>query len=143
MDRKFLPTFAELIDRLSIHQLKEVFLAENKEKYKREMLDMQYDIDAIIKENNIKVTANLIRSIVVIAQMNAHIWYNESKARKGESQDLSLLKLTHGLNGLRNRACNYMLEEIGDGERQDWKTDCLAAEFNDWRISMFDKEEDE
>ncbi len=142
MDRKFLPTFAELIDRLSIHQLKEVFLSENKEKYKKEMFDMQHDIDLIIKENNIELTANVIRAIVVIAQMNAHIWYNESKARKGEGQDLSLLKLTHGLNGLRNRACNFMLEEIGDGERQDWKTDCLAAEFNDWRISMFDKKDE-
>jgi len=28
--RKFLPTLGELIDRLSIHQLKEVFIPENK-----------------------------------------------------------------------------------------------------------------
>jgi len=30
MKRKWLPTLGELIDRLSIHQLKEVFIPENK-----------------------------------------------------------------------------------------------------------------
>jgi len=143
MDRKFLPTCAELIDRLSIHQLKEVFFTENKEKYKQEMKDIQHDIDIIIHENDIKLTANLIRAIIVLAQINTHMWYNESKARRGESQDLNLLKLTHGLNGLRNRTCNFMLNEMGEEDRQDWKIDCLAAEFKDWKISLFDEEEDE
>ena len=31
--RKYLPTLGELIDRLSIHQLKEVFIPEHKEEY--------------------------------------------------------------------------------------------------------------
>ena len=32
-DRKYLPTLSELIDRLSIVQLKEVFIPEHKEEY--------------------------------------------------------------------------------------------------------------
>ena len=35
--RKWLPTLGELIDRLSIHQLKEVFIPENKKNYGKEM----------------------------------------------------------------------------------------------------------
>ena len=31
--RKYLPTLAELIDRLSISQLKEVFITDHKEEY--------------------------------------------------------------------------------------------------------------
>ena len=38
--RKFLPTLGELIDRLSIHQLKEVFIPENKDNYAQEMHDI-------------------------------------------------------------------------------------------------------
>ena len=38
--RKWLPTLGELIDRLSIHQLKEVFIPENKDNYAKEMKDM-------------------------------------------------------------------------------------------------------
>ena len=36
--RRFLPTLSELLDRLSIVQLKEVFITEHKEEYAQEML---------------------------------------------------------------------------------------------------------
>jgi hypothetical protein len=135
-ERQYIPTLAELIDRLSIHQLKEVFITQHKDKYRREMALILHDLDLIIKEKDIKITGNLIKAIIVVAQINEHIWYNESKVRKGETQDLSLLKLTHGLNGIRNNAMNYILELIGDNDRRDWKTDCLAAEFSDWDIKI-------
>jgi len=138
MERKWLPNLSELIDRLSIHQLKEVFIPEHKDKYAKEMKDIMHDIDIVIKEGDVDATSALIRSIIIVSQMNAHIWYNESKARSGESQDISLLKLTHGLNGIRNNAGNYILELIGQAERKDWKTDCLAAEFKDWEVSLID-----
>jgi hypothetical protein len=142
MSRKWLPTLGELIDRLSIHQLKEVFIPENKEKYAREMMDIMDDIESMIQEDKIQLSGELIRSIVVLSQINTHIWYNESKVRKGEDQDLSLLKLTHGLNGLRNNTMNYILDLIGKEGRKDWKTDCLAADFKDWEISLGLKRED-
>ena len=43
--RKYLPTLAELVDRLSIIQLKEVFITEHKEEYGQEIKD----IDSWIK----------------------------------------------------------------------------------------------
>ncbi len=141
MERKWMPSFSELIDRLSIHQLKEVFIVEHKDKYAKEMRDIIHDLNLLIKEGNIDISGELIISIIVLAQMNAHIWYNESKARKGEAQDLHLLRLTHGLNGIRNQICNYILSIIGEEDKQDWKTDCLADEFKDWEISLL-KEKD-
>ena len=143
MERKWLPTFAELIDRLSIHQLKEIFISEHKDKYAKEMEDICNDLQVIISEKDIKITGELIRSIVIISQINAHIWYNETKARQGIDQDLSLLKLTHGINGLRSEIQNYILELIGEVERKDWKIDCLASEFKNWEISLFKKKKDE
>ncbi len=140
MERKWLPQLPELIDRLSIHQLKEVFLPEHKKKYAEEMKLIVYDLNLIIEENGFKITGELLRAVIVIAQMNTHIWYNEAKARKGVNQDLSLLKLTHGLNGLRNDASNYFFEMLGMKERGDFKTDCLAAEFKDWSVSLRDED---
>jgi hypothetical protein len=135
-DRKWLPSFAELIDRLSIHQLKEVFIKEHKDKYFLEMQDIIHDLDILVEEGDIPLTGDILRTVIIISQINAHIWYNESKARKGESQDLHLLRLTHGLNGIRNRAGNHLLYLIGQNDRQDWKTDCLAEEFKDWDIKF-------
>ena len=130
--RKYLPTISELIDRLSIVQLKEVFIPENKENYATEMNDIVHDIDIILKENNIKLEGDIIRAIVVLSQMNAHIWYNESQVRKGEKGTDNLM-LTHGLNGIRNTAINKIMEVVGG--RKDYKVDCIAAEFKDWEVS--------
>ncbi len=136
MKRKWLPTFGELIDRLSIHQLKEVFLYEKKDKYRKEMQEMMHDLDQIIKDKDIKLSSELIKTIIILSQINEHIWYNETKVRKGESQDFSPLGLTHSLNGIRNRSMNYILELIGEIDRQDLKTDCLAADYAIWDIQL-------
>jgi hypothetical protein len=130
-ERKWLPTLNELVDRLSIHQLKEVFIPENKDNYAKEIKDMMHDIDLILEEMDGKVTAETIRAIIVLAQMNTHIWYNETKVRNGDGD--GDLHLTHGLNGLRNIAGNKIAECVGG--RKDYKVDCLASEFEDWEVS--------
>ena len=126
-----MPTLAELIDRLSIAQLKEVFITKHKEEYAQEISDIVYDIQLILN-NTDAIDAEVIRAIVVLSQMNLHIWHNESNYRKG-IKDGNNLELTHGLNGIRNTAKNK-IQEINGG-RKDYKIDCLAAEFKDWEIS--------
>ena len=132
MERRYLPTFSELIDRLSIVQLKEVFITDHKDEYAKEIADIVHDIQAHIKENNVVIDADVIRAIVVLSQMNLHIWHNETNYRKG-IKDGNDLELTHGLNGIRNTAKNKIQEVVGG--RKDYKVDCLAADFEDWEIS--------
>ena len=130
--RKYLPTLSELVDRLSIVQLKEVFIPEHKSEYSQEIADITHDIQMLLDEQDGKVTAETIRAIVVLSQMNLHIWHNESNYRKG-IKDGNNLELTHGLNGIRNTAKNRIQEVVGG--RKDYKIDCLAADFKDWEIS--------
>ena len=129
-DRKYLPTISELIDRLSIVKLKEVFITEHKEEYAKEIKDIVHDIDMLM--NWEKPTGEMIRAIVVLAQMNLHIWHNETKYRQGDGD--GNLGLTHGLNGIRNTAKNIIQDQVGGG-RKDYKIDCIAAEFKDWEVS--------
>ena len=130
--RKYLPTLSELIDRLSITQLKEVFISDHKEEYSEEIKEILHDIDLILQEKDVVVDAKFIRAIVVLSQMNLHIWHNESNYRKGIKEGNSL-ELTHGLNGIRNTSKNK-IQNLCNG-RKDYKIDCLAAEFKDWEIS--------
>ena len=130
-NRKYLPTLSELIDRLSIAQLKEVFITEHKQEYAQEIADICHDIQMILDSSE-DITADTIRAIVVLSQMNLHIWHNESNYPKG-IKDGNNLELTHGLNGIRNTAKNKIQEIVGG--RKDYKIDCLAAEFKDWEIS--------
>tara|TARA_R110000751_G_scaffold14970_10_gene48545 strand:+ start:1760 stop:2179 length:420 start_codon:yes stop_codon:yes gene_type:complete len=135
-ERKYLPTLSELIDRLSIIQLKEVFILDHKEEYAQEISNILYDIDLILKEKDVILDSRSIRAIVVLSQMNLHIWHNESNYRKG-IRDGNNLELTHGLNGIRNTSKNKIQEKTGG--RKDYKIDCLAAEFKDWEISWSKK----
>lgn len=131
--RKYLPTFGELIDRLTIVQLKEVKIPQYKQEYSKEISDIVHDINEILSESeNLTIDGDFIRAIVVLSQMNTHIWVNEDKARNGKNKGNDLL-LTHGLNGIRNTAKNKIQEVVGG--RKDYKVDCVAAEFKDWEIS--------
>ena len=136
-NRKYLPTLSELVDRLSIVQLKEVFIPEHKKEYAEEISNILHDIDLTLKEKNVILNADTIRSIVVLSQMNLHILHNESNYRKGIKEGNNL-ELTHGLNGIRNTAKNK-IQELAGG-RKDYKIDCLAADFKDWEISWNNKE---
>jgi hypothetical protein len=134
-ERKYLPTLSELIDRLSIAQLKEVFITEHKEEYAKEIEDIVHDINILLAQSN-EISGEVIRAVIVLSQMNLHIWHNESNYRKG-IKDGNNLELTHGLNGIRNTAKNK-IQEVAGG-RKDYKIDCLAAEFKDWEISWIKK----
>ena len=130
--RRFLPTISELLDRLSIVQLKEVKIPEHKVEYAQEIADILHDIQLIIDQNDVIINAEMLRAIIVCAQMNTHIWYNESNVRSGVAAP-SMLTLTHGLNGIRNTSKNKIQEVFGG--RKDYKIDCIAADFKDWEIS--------
>jgi hypothetical protein len=133
--RKYLPTISELIDRLSIVQLKEVFIPEHKEEYAQEIKDIVHDLDelGLLKEYDYSNLGKLIRAVIVLSQMNLHIWHNETEYRKGKGK--GNLELTHGLNGIRNTAKNIIQDQLEDDGRKDYKVDCIAAEFDDWEVS--------
>jgi hypothetical protein len=135
-NRKYLPTFSELIDRLSILILKRIFIPKNKDAYDQEIEDVKHDIDLMLKEGKISLDSDSIKAIMAIMLANRYIWENETKCRAGASQDYSLLKLTHSINGVRNTAKNVLSKKVGG--RVDLKIDCLAAElqsdFQNWDI---------
>ena len=64
--RKYLPTLSELVDRLSIVQLKEVFITEHKQEYSQEIKDILHDIQLLLDASENKIDAETIRAIVVL-----------------------------------------------------------------------------
>ena len=134
MERKYLPTLAELIDRLSIVQLKAIFISENRAAYIEERAMIEHDIEGLL--HNKQLGALDIRAIMAIMLTNRAIWESESKARAGGNEQDKLLKMTHSLNGQRNTAKNVLSKRLG--QRLDLKIDCLAAnlppEYGFWKI---------
>ena len=133
-ERKYLPTLGELIDRLSIVQLKELLISEHRDEYSKEVVDILHDIDLIIQEEHLQLNANLVRDIMLLMFFNRQIWLNEANFRKGIKEGNNL-ELSHGLNGLRNIAKNKIQTYIGG--RKDLKIDCVEA-FKEWIPSGYD-----
>lgn len=137
--RLFLPPLAELIDRLTVDQIKEVIFQE-KSAIREEMKRIEHDVNAIIEEKNIKLDATLIRVIIALAQLNLHIWNNKDTMEANHASEpdryTELLKLSHQLNGIRNRLKNHLLVLSGDKDsaslRSNFNTDGLAG----WDISI-------
>ena len=137
--RHFLPPLAELIDRLSVDQIKEVTFRDGKEAIRDEMKRIEQDINVLIAEKGIKLDAHLIRVIIAIAQLNLHIWNNKDVMEglvDDQERYLTLLKFSHQLNGIRNQLKNHLLVIGGDKDaaslRSNFKTDGLEG----WHISL-------
>jgi hypothetical protein len=138
--RKYLPTLPDLVDRLTIVQMKMIFIPERAKEYAEERALILHDIDLVLHEGH-QMTAKAILAVVLISLSNRYIWENESKARAGGSEQDRLLKLTHSINGVRNTAKNMLAGEMGG--RHDYKIDCFAQslteEFGNWNV--FDESE--
>jgi hypothetical protein len=134
LQRRYLPTLADLVDRMSIVQLKAIHILENRDAYLREMDDIRHDIDLLLAKG--AVNAAMLHAVQVIMPTNYYIWSNETKAREGSSEQNHLLRRTHAVNGVRNTAKNVLAREMG--ERVDLKVDALAADLpadmGNWRI---------
>jgi hypothetical protein len=134
--RLYLPPLAELIDSLTINQIKEVMLPQDKEIFAREMEKITHDIDLIIEERGLKLSARLVRIVVAVAQMNLHIWHNKDEMQQDPGRYTELLKLAHQLNGVRNQMKNLLLEEVGDKEKSARKTNYNTDGLKGWDISI-------
>lgn len=138
-NRKFLPSLSSLVDFLTIHQMKEWKIPENRAAYEKEIAEIMHDIDLELTENGkvVPLTAEIIRDIVVLAHANSHIWFNEENQRKGVSGPNNL-ELSHSINALRNTAKNRLEQRVG-GSKFDLKVDNIGAHPN-WVPSGWVKE---
>ena len=134
--RKWLPTVAELVDRLTIHTLKEWHLPEHRDEYRKEMDMIKHDLNLLLA--NKTVNADVLHAVALVAIANCAIWENEAAFRRGDSKDPTILTRTHSINGIRNRAGNVINRLLGE-TRFDHKTDCLAADDAD-ALSLLDGE---
>ena len=136
--RQFLPPLAELIDRLTVTQIKQAILGDKNRDFANEIKKIMNDIDIIIHESSIKLDSRIIRIIVLISQMNLHIWKNKDLMQENlenEEKYLSLLKLAHQLNGIRNRMKNHLLEIEGEKDESQKKSN-FETDNLDWDIDL-------
>jgi hypothetical protein len=129
---------SELIDRLTVTQIKQNLLQDDLGDFSAEITKLTNDINLIVKEKNIGLSGELIRAVIMMSQINLHIWRNKDLMQENlenESIYLSYLKKAHQMNGVRNLLKNYILgiEGISDSSqlRSNFEVDGL-----DWKMNL-------
>ena len=103
---------SELIDRLSIIEIKLVLDVKNSRDYLHELSLLKNDIQLELGSKETSLDINLIQTLISLGQMNLHIWYIKEKMKLQLDQPdeyAANMKLAHQLNGLRNQLKNNLL----------------------------------
>ncbi len=132
-ERKWLPTVGEMLDRLTILELKHLHNSSHRETVRQEIEDLLHDINvALPKSPYPTLTAEFLRELIILAQYNTHIWNNEDEMRKGNVEGNDLV-FTHQCNGIRCRAKDRLSNRVN--MRTDPKVNAIAAEIPDFEPS--------
>jgi len=136
MTRLCLPTFAELVDELTINRIKQVLapLSEGSNDYIDRVEKLLHDIDLLIEEKQVKLTADLVYAFIILAQVNLHIWNNKDAMTTDPDSYDSHLKRAHQLNGIRNQIKNLLLKATGDLDGATRKTNFQIDGLQGWEL---------
>lgn len=134
--RQCLVPFSELLDKLTITQIKEILVPEQRASFSEEIRRLTHDINLISEGKVVKVTARFIRLIIVLAQINLHIWHTKEIMMENPDRFEECMKLAHQLNGIRNQTKNLLMEEAGPKESTGKRTNINTDNLVGWNFSI-------
>jgi len=115
--KKYHLPISELIDRMTILEIKLVLDSKNSSDYLQELDLLKNDISIELEKKASNIDVTLIQILISLGQMNLHIWYLKDKMKNQIDQQIlyaSNMKLAHQLNGLRNQLKNKLLSLQGE-----------------------------
>jgi hypothetical protein len=136
-DRRIEPSVAELIDRLTIDQIKEVLAGAPAASFAGEMRRIEQDLDTIFADTEVRLDAQMILLVIALAQINLHIWHTKDVMQTVPSRFQECMKLAHQLNGLRNQLKNRIEELYGSGGSV--KSNTATEDLEGWNLSVLQR----
>ena len=133
------PSFSEIIDRLSILNIKRFFIKKDAISFSKELQKLHNDIDFYMDKNDILCTSQHFRLIISLAQINLNIWLTKEEMTNHKDNYLKNMKLGHQLNGIRNQLKNKILDINGLSERSFEKTNTTREDLSGWFISALNE----
>lgn len=133
---RFVPGLGDLIDRLSVDQLKEAFHSSMRTSIRAEIADLEHDIDEWADRHQIKLSGRNVRAIIVLAQINYEIWMCKERMEVEPAQYDQWLRRAHQLNGIRNQMKNLLLAEVQRGTRLCPASNLSIDDLEDWNIQL-------
>lgn len=136
MNRQYHLPLVELIDRMTLDQIKECLQPKNQAAYAEEIRKLEHDIDLLLQEKKTQCSARLLRLVMLVGQMNVHIWYLKDLMALQPGKYHEHLKLAHQLNGVKNQVKNALLAATGDATGAVVRTNTQVDGLEGWNVSI-------
>ena len=133
---RFVPGLGDLVDRLTVDQLKEAFHESIRTSVRIEIADLEHDIDGWADRHQIKLSGRNVRIIIVLAQINYEIWMCKEVMMAEPKRYAQWLKRAHQLNGIRNQMKNLLLAEVQTGTSACRASNVSVDDLKNWNIQL-------
>ncbi|MGE3538411.1 MAG: hypothetical protein AB7N91_13395 [Candidatus Tectimicrobiota bacterium] len=129
----------DLVDLLTIDQIKEVLLPETKRlSYVEEIQKVSEDVEHLLQVKSVKLSGRLIRLIIFLAQTNLHVWHSKDCLEASPEKYYALLEFAQELNGLRNHIRNLLMEELDEAAHCHLRSTFLNYDSDTWYSAIID-----
>lgn len=126
------PNISELIDILSILQIKEVKVFKNKQNIKKQIKNARNDLKILLKNNQTKLDSKMIRKIFLVGIINLLVWQLKDNMLIEEKNYNKYLRKALELNTIRNAAYNIMMKNFNEFDETRMRNETLGKINRNW-----------
>ena len=131
-DIEYEHNISELIDILSILQIKEVKVFKNKQNIKKQIKNARSDLKILLKNNQTKLDSKMIRKIFLVGIINLLVWQLKDNMLIEEKNYNKYLKKALELNTIRNAAYNIMMKNFNEFDETRMRNETLGKINRNW-----------
>ena len=131
-DIEYEPNISELIDILSILQIKEVKVFKNKQNIKKQIKNARSDLKILLKNNQTKLDSKMIRKIFLVGIINLLVWQLKDNMLIESKNYNKYLKKALELNTIRNAAYNIMMKNFNEFDETRMRNETLSKINRNW-----------
>lgn len=134
-NRKIKYNLSDLLDRLSIDQIKQIEFEKSAKEYENSINKIMASINIDLHKNNYKVNDLIINLLIALSQINLYIWFLRKDIAKKRKSNSKSIKLSHQLNAIRNQLKNKLLNELNKDLTQR-RTNTNREDLIGWQLSV-------
>ena len=132
--------FSELVDKLSIIQIKQLINNKQYRSYENTISKILNELELNIS-NNKKMILNskIVNLLNILSQINLFIWILRDEMQISKKNYKQNMKLSHQLNALRNITKNKLLLIFNKDKNQDLRTNINKEDLKGWKFSYLNE----
>ena len=132
--------FSELVDKLSIIQIKQIINNKQYRSYENTISKILNELELNISKNKKMIlNSKIVNLLNILSQINLFIWILRDEMKISKNNYKQNMKLSHQLNALRNIAKNKLLLIFNKKNNQDLRTNINKEDLKGWKFSYLNE----